>query len=87
MQVSLQNKFRWRVSHGAPLIVTFLFLVASFVRGADLTWPVNTGVEWSMALHPYPCATYRQFETDVEDDDFHYDIKQSGPQLEFGLRL
>jgi hypothetical protein len=61
--------------------------VGGFGVSSDLTWQVNAGAEWNLTQHLYLRASYRHLETDVDDEDFQYDIKQSGPQLEFGLQF
>jgi hypothetical protein len=61
--------------------------IGGFGVSSDLTWQVNAGGELSLGKHFYSRLTYRHLETDYEDDGFVYDIKTSGPQLEFGFRF
>ena len=61
--------------------------IGGFGVSSDLTWQVNAGGELSLGKHFYSRLTYRHREIDYEDDGFIYDVKMSGPQLEFGFRF
>jgi len=61
--------------------------IGGFGVSSDLTWQVDAGAELKLGRHLYSRLTYRHLETDMEDDDFVYDVRKSGPQLEFGFRF
>ena len=61
--------------------------IGGFGVSSDLTWQVNAGIEWNVTDSFYLRASYRHLDTDFEDGGFKFDIEQSGPQLEFGMRF
>jgi len=61
--------------------------IGGFGVSSDLTWQVNAGGELNLGKHFYSRLTWRHLETDLEEDDFVYDVKKSGPQLEIGFRF
>lgn len=61
--------------------------VGGFGVSSDLTWQVNAGVEWTITRLFYLRGSYRHLDTDFEDGGFKYNLEQSGPQLELGLRF
>jgi hypothetical protein len=70
-----------------PTDSTFSLYTEADIGGliaADVTWQVNAGVEWDMSKHFYLRATYRNLNTDFDDDGFVFDVNMGGPQLELG---
>ncbi len=61
--------------------------VGGFGVSSDLTWQAQGGLEWNIARHLYLRGGYRHLDTDFGDDDFEYNLEQSGPLLEIGLRF
>jgi hypothetical protein len=61
--------------------------IGGFGVSSDLTWQINAGGELKLGRHFYSRLTWRHQETDLEDGDFIYDVRKSGPQLELGFRF
>ena len=44
-------------------------------------------MEWNITRWLYLRASYRHLVTEFDEDEFEFDVEQSGPQLELGLRF
>jgi len=61
--------------------------IGGFGVSSDLTWQAQGGVEWNITRWLYLRASYRHLVTEFDEDEFEFDVEQSGPQLELGLRF
>jgi hypothetical protein len=55
--------------------------------GSDLTWLAEAGAGYRWGTRWGAYLVYRILDTDYENDDFVYDVRQSGLLLGFGIRF